>query len=352
MTSYRKTSSWLTLMMGALAMLFPIGAWAQVGGLPGGSLRPVPSVPITQGPTPIRDCTTIFLRGSYVLVNNLPGSLGLNPNGGCLVIAASNVTLDLGGFSVIGTGAGSGMGHGIAMDGLDNVTIRNGTVRGFPAHGVAELSPSLGHGHRVGDLRVIDNEADGISLLGSDHQVRNCLASDNTDGGVAVGSESLVTGNTASGNGGHGISAGVGSIVTGNTASGSGLIGIRVGMDSTVADNVAHDNLGVGITADRGSTVTGNAVRNNDGAAGLLAGEGSTVTGNTASFNQFGIGITTSRGSTIMGNTAFRNAQNGIFLVGESLVSGNTAYLNDQSHSGFPNMGSCPTCTFGINHAP
>ena len=48
-----------------------------------------------------------------------------------LVIAADGITLDLGGHSVDGTGRGTGIVNGYGSHGHRDVTIRNGSVRGF-----------------------------------------------------------------------------------------------------------------------------------------------------------------------------------------------------------------------------
>jgi parallel beta-helix repeat protein len=88
-----------------------------------------------------------------------------------------------------------------------------------------------------------------------------------------------------------------------------------------------------------GCTATGN------GGYGIYAYYGSTITGNTC-YDNGDDGIYASYGSTVTGNTCFSNTDHGIYLAGNNLVDQNTATDNGM------NMSSCPSCTFGTNHAP
>src|SRR5262245_49671589 len=53
-------------------------------------------------PITITDCQVISEPGAYQLVNNLPGPAGLLDDIDCLVVAANDVTIDLGGFVIEG----------------------------------------------------------------------------------------------------------------------------------------------------------------------------------------------------------------------------------------------------------
>jgi len=67
---------------------------------------------------------TITAPGFYYLGGNLSGRI---------YVHSSNVTLDLMGFTISGSGVGSGTGISISgtTSGLENVEIRNGTIRNF-----------------------------------------------------------------------------------------------------------------------------------------------------------------------------------------------------------------------------
>jgi hypothetical protein len=74
----------------------------------------VPGTPISTLPFPIN------ASGNYYLTRSLTGNSGITIN-------ASDVTLDLGGFTLDGTGSGYGIDDGGSA--RSNVVVRNGTVR-------------------------------------------------------------------------------------------------------------------------------------------------------------------------------------------------------------------------------
>lgn len=79
-----------------------------------------------------------------------------------LVITQPGVTLDLGGHRVDGTGSGVG----IAVDNLENVSIRNGIVREFTTGVRAFWSEAV----NVSGVRVV-RTADGIAVEGGNYPV-------------------------------------------------------------------------------------------------------------------------------------------------------------------------------------
>ncbi len=73
--------------------------------------------------------------GSYRLTSDLVVTSGIDG----VDIGADNVTLDLNGFTIFGSGE-VGLNDGISIIASDNVEVRNGTVRGFSRHGVFSLT--------------------------------------------------------------------------------------------------------------------------------------------------------------------------------------------------------------------
>jgi hypothetical protein len=284
---------------------------------------------------------TLTEPGSYYVT----GDLVADGVGG-IIVDADDVTIDLMGFGLEGTG----VGEGILMNGRRNVEIRNGTVRGFE-NGVRDTTEvAAAQGYRMIDLRVTDHVGIGIWLTFADTLVENCIADNNGLTGILVGDGSTVVVSAASNNGQSGITAGDGSALSGNTTNGNGLSGVTGGAGSTITGNTANGNSQFGIVAGPHSTVTGNAAKGNGG-DGMTVSVGSTLIGNAANDNGLN-GITVDRGSTVKDNTTMGNQMVGINLVEQSLVDGNTAIDNDQGNTGFPNIESCPSCTFGLNHAP
>lgn len=185
-----------------------------------------------------------------------------------LEIGAEGVTLDLGGHTISGPGAGS---VGVRAYG-DDFTIRRGTIRGF-ALGVD--APAEGS-----DMRrlAITNNVTGIVIGGFDVVVRNNLFADNSDFGLHLSDAHVVrvTGNDALRNAGDGIHFGgevSRSVAEGNFASGNGDDGIEVReidrdpdgnpipeRNNAVARNLATHNGDLGIQAVAG-TVDGGGNR-------------------------------------------------------------------------------------------
>ena len=243
---------------------------------------------------------TISSPGFYYITKDLScsGSHGIT-------IDANNVTLDLMGFSLIGGGTGDY--NGIYICNTTNIEIRNGTVRNFPMRGIYEFS-SAGKGHRIINIRAMDNEGAGIFLQSKNNLVEGCTAGQN-----------------GFDKGGWGIIAKEGSTITGNTCYGNKSDGIVGGFGSTITGNTCYSNVDNGIYANSGSTVIGN-----------------TCYSNTAS------GIYAAEGSTVIGNTCRSNTGYGIYLILNNLVDQNTATGNGIHRD----MSYCSSCTFGNNHAP
>ena len=132
--------------------------------------------------------------GSYRLTGDLippPGIDGIN-------IQSDNVTLDLNGFGVFGSGE-VGANDGIIFTD-PNVEIRNGSVRGFLRHGI--FGAGIGSTHaRVIDVRAYNNQIGGIYLEAEGSLVDRCSTFDNGWYGIrATGNGSLVTNSVAQGN--------------------------------------------------------------------------------------------------------------------------------------------------------
>ena len=182
------------------------------------------------------DCTpvtslpaVISAQGIYCLTGNLATS---QTSGYAIQINANNVTLDLNGWKVGGQAAGSGTGAVGIFSTANNVTIKNGIVRGF-FNGVF----LTGRGAVVQDMLIDQNLYFGIRVQGEGSVVEHNQVVD------TGGSTSFTTLNAV------GISAdGPGSTVSNNmvsglTATGAGNeygIGAN-GADSTVRDNVVSD---------------------------------------------------------------------------------------------------------------
>jgi len=130
-----------------------------------------------------------------------------------IVIISPHVTVDLNGFTVTCLNPPCA-GFGILSD-QANITVMNGTVRGF---------------------------ADGVNLSGSGAHVENVRALGNANAGVHLGSHCIAHNNIASGNGGEGIKVEMACTVSGNTANSNMTSGICSGQGSNVYGNTASGN--------------------------------------------------------------------------------------------------------------
>ena len=225
----------------------------------------------------------ITQRGSYYLAGNISGVSGKRG----IEISASGVTVDLNGFDLSGI-PGMGMFEGVStsVDNLKNITIRNGSVRGWGATGVDLLAFSATNSAII-DLRVSGNAGEGISA-GDYCMITGCSASFNTGHGILSFSASMIGSCTATFNSGNGIET----------------IG-----DSTVCECAVVGNTMNGISTSDGCVIS-NCSASQNSASGILAGTGSTISHCATSINVLD-GITVSDGCLVLANTCTSNGNGG-----------------------------------------
>jgi hypothetical protein len=157
---------------------------------------PLPSRAETVDCTPITSLpATISTQGIHCLTGNLATDIA---SGNAITITANNVTLDLNGWKVGGQAAGpTTVAVGISSS-ANNVTVRNGIVRGFHT-GIA----LFGRGAVVEDLLVDQSTAVGIDVQSEGAIVRrNQVVDTGKDFAIgieSVGEGSLIEGNLVSG---------------------------------------------------------------------------------------------------------------------------------------------------------
>jgi parallel beta-helix repeat protein len=237
----------------------------------GGALLALGPTEAEAAPVLIRSCTpayTITEPGRYVLARDL------NCPGGGIVVAADNVRLDLGGNTLTGGGAGSGVAAlGSEVDPITGLRVENGTVAGFDDGLVLSNAP----GARVSRVTATGNVDDGIAVRNSPRaRLRGNTATRNGGDGIDVGGcdGCVLAGNRIVGNGDTGIEVEsakgarvAGNTVTGNVDDGIDLQGGEVD-DSLVRGNTITGNGDNGIVVDAGSTgnrLAGNRATGNGG---------------------------------------------------------------------------------------
>ncbi len=355
-----------------------LGLFASAAMLTGGPLDPPagpvastyktlaevePRMPISATNTPgdSNSSFRITQSGSYYLTGNFTGVSGRH----AIEIAASNVTIDLMGFALIGV---AGSLDGITTDGTRNhLTIRNGVVRGWGSDGINLTTGGEGRNSNFEGVDASWNTANGIHATSSavvracsafnngldgiyapsDPAITACTARLNGADGIRGGAGAAISDCTAIYNGGRGISVGhYGSIINStassntepgfHTGSGSSLLncsamfgesaGIAVSSGCTVTRCSAHSNLTYGITMEAGCSVIGNTCRTNgelgtgDGGVGIRAtGTDNRIEGNTCIGNGIGFNVTTG-GNFIARNVASGSTTNWVVVAGNVIL--------------------------------
>jgi hypothetical protein len=242
--------------------------------LPRTRLEPVPfalasndgdaRIPLS-GPLPI----TISQPGSYYLTQSL--SLATTDKHG-ITISASNVTLDLNGYTL--TGPDSGTRGGIASSGVQtNIIVRNGTLTKWGSDGGVYLEEVNGGG--VEAVVARENRGTGISSPTS-ATVSRCGASGNISYGITGGAGSVIESCTANGNSLTGIVVGGGGVVRRCSSRNNTGGGILVQPSGVISDCSAQNNGGSGITLQQAGVASACASEGNAG-DGIHAGLGCVI---------------------------------------------------------------------------
>ena len=264
-----------------------------------------PRIPIPASATPAATFT-ISTSGSYYLSGDRSCS------GTGITVNTDNVTIDLCGYSL--TGSGSGTYYGIYMNGRKNVEIRNGTIRSFGSHGIYENNGVNGECHRVINIRAAGNGGSGIFLISQGNLIKDCTSRDNVYNGIYAGVSSTLVGNTVFQNSLDGIITAEGCLIDGNVAGDNGNSGIHAYSGSTIINNTSYHNTQNGIKGDAyGVTILNNTVRSNN-------------TSNSSSY----AGIYATSDSVVRGNTVTNNNQCNIFLLyADNVVENNLVIGSD-----------------------
>lgn len=270
--------------------------------------------------------------GSYYLTGNIAGVSGKHG----IEIVASNVSLDLMGFSLRGA---AGSQDGVKVNtAVANITVRNGSASGWGGDGF-DLGPiGLATGVLVECVHASGNAVRGI-VAGDNAIIRDCSATQNGNSGISVsrngvvhrcvslnnatfgiicGNASSMTNCVAQDNGSDGFFAGIGCTANGCSSLSNSSSGFVVGTGSVIANCVANENTQVGIIASAGTLVRSNACRSNR--IGIqTSGSDSRVELNNCVFNDSGFRVTSS-GNFIVSNTSSGSLTNWDIVAGNVCI--------------------------------
>ena len=121
--------------------------------------------------TPITTLPAVItVQGVYCFTGDLATAM---TTGNAIDIQTNNVVLDLNSFKLGGLSAGPGtQATGIFASNRQNLTIKNGTIRGF-LRGIRLFDSGASQGHIVEDIRADQNTVIGIQVEGAGTIVRN-----------------------------------------------------------------------------------------------------------------------------------------------------------------------------------
>lgn len=230
-------------------------------------------------------------------------------------IASSDVTLDLGGYTLRFAKV-SGTGMGIYAKDVQNVEVRNGAVTDVPAYGVDIAASYIGGNAniRVIDLRVSATGNSGIWIEGDSVLVDRCTVDHAGYNGIHLywGNGTIVSNSVVSSTQGYGILAiGSGAAVKNCTVSKALYAGIAV-YDGAVSDsqvtscNLSKSAGSAGIALLDGGAVVRNSVVRNCYVAGVVASsgeflvEGNVIASTLTAANTPGVAIGGDQSSSVL----------------------------------------------------
>lgn len=282
-----------------------------------------PRIAISQATTP-GDATATFRitqPGSYYLTGNLIGQA--NKNG--IRIESYGVTIDLGGFSVIG--APNCLAAIVTTQFSSELTIRNGTVTRWIAGGV-NLAGSDGP-VLIENLHVSQISGGvGINCRGP-ATIRNCRVAYTSSFGIQMNEAGAVSDCTVYSAGNDGISTGPNTVV--ENCSASFCTGDGFSPGGVIRGCAATNNTAVGILASAGTVVSDCSASANH-AEGIRLLGGSRAVGCVSTDNEKG--IVALGPAHIERCTVDTNRLDGIVVTASSTVTDNQCRGNGTSGSG------------------
>jgi hypothetical protein len=270
------------------------------------------STPITAVPVTLEE------SGVYHLTQGFTVS---DPSAHAIAVLADGVEIDLGGFTLIGPGMGTG--RGVSAEAAERVTVRNGRIRDFGDTGV-----HLGREGIAEDLRI-ERCPIGLTLSGRGSARRVGVLDSETRGIQHVGPGELIDCNVAIC--GEGIVSAVGTAITRCSVFQSFSFGFSVIGPTVVRDCTAAFIIGEGFRGTAG-TIFENC-SSQGMAVGILGDDGVTIRRCTArNASVEGIAVEGAFGSSFIGDCHVDDVPIGIRVDQAATVSRN--YVNNASTVG------------------
>jgi hypothetical protein len=273
-------------------------------------VEPRTALSATNTPGDAASVFKITQPGSYYLT----GDVTVTAAKSGVVIVASNVTLDLNGFSI--TGAGPTAQHGVQSSNMRNVVVKNGTVRSIGGAGVFNDGPAC----RVENMAAYACSGAGLYLSGAGCTADRCIVDTSTGTGVKLGDNGIARGCTVL-NAYYGFDTGTSTLITGCVAKGNSAAGFDAGCGSEMVECIAEGNAHAGFDLCQATVLRCTATSNAH--EGIAAGGASQVIGCAVNANQLE-GITGLDHCVIRDNLVRNSGAAGVRLTG----SGNHVEAN------------------------
>jgi len=257
--------------------------------------------------------------GSYYLTANVK-NVPVAKNG--INVEASDVTIDLMGYSLIGAEGLLESDYGIYAASVNNITVINGTVRDFGDGGIY----LGGANNQLKNIKASDNDFRGI-YANTSSTITDCTANNNNMCGIQAGSRCTIANCTANNSTYDGIGAGENSTLINCTANGNGYNGFYARY-SSIINCTANQNGYQGFYGLRLSI--SNCMAHNNTQKGFYV-DASTITNCDASYNGSD-GMFVINKSTVSNCTVTDNSDDGIHAVSKCRIGGNN--LRDNSNRG------------------
>lgn len=240
-----------------------------------------PRRPINSTETPGNALTVyrITQPGSYYLTDNVGVFESQNVG---IEIAASNVTIDLNGYTIRAFGAAAT--EGIQTDGPNRtgIRIRNGAITGFLINGIK--LDDLTRNAVIEDVRITES---GVGIeAGLNARIRRCTVTGGTGDGIQVGDGAIIEDCLIAFN----------------------LSGIRTAAYAMIRGCVIRNNSSSGVVLDGAACMVRDCVVTQNAGNGIIArADGSLIADNVVHGNATGISVTIGPAAAPTTSVAARN---------------------------------------------
>jgi hypothetical protein len=221
--------------------------------------------------------------------------------------------------------------------GQANVVVRNGTLRGWGAGGIAGSAAVQCEAEGV---RAIGNTGNGIQF-GAGAHITGCRCDSNTLSGISTVTDSIVSGCICRLNGATGVTTNDHSIVAGSIVRGNTGAGLSLGAGNLVSSDIVGQNA-VGVSAGSGLNAVDVVSRDNNSHGFFCFGGAYTncvSTSNTGEGFSTDAAVITGCRSTGNGGSGFLSGNNS--LVAHSVAIGNGAFGIHAGNGGYALANVC-----------